>query len=422
MKRIIAAVLAFALFLSGCSQASPTQPETATVSNSDAVPLHVTKNAETESSSTATTFPGETSSEISAVEHIFSDFADPQFLQYVNDCVYAGLVDQFDSENYVIEGVESVYISQEYLDEVAYNSKANIFFGYTLEDIDKIYQGKAYVFTFGNDGTTAVQPFDDYDDTYEHVIKNVAVGTGVILVCVTVSIATGGAGLSPVSMVLAASAKTATAMALSSGTIGSLSAGIIEGIQSQNFDSAIKSAALAGSEGFKWGAISGAFIGGAQKVCAINRASKAIEGAREFAKGAVEIPDDVPAWRQAELRALNEQGGYEQLTYLNGEQVPFGTENATRPDIVRFLGDHIEAVEVKYYDLANPSCRNVMYKELEREVKDRIVNLPAGSTQSIVLDVTDRGFDTALIDTIKSKIWTKLADIYPNIPIKVVGL
>lgn len=422
MKRIIAAVLAFALFLSGCSQASPAQPETTAASNSGTVPLYVTEDAETGSSVIAATSQAEAPSEISTVEHTFSDYTDPQFLQYVNDCVYAGLVDQFDSENYVIEGVESVYISQEYLDEVAYNSKANIFFGYTLEDIDKIYQGRAYVFTLGSDGTTAVQPFDDYDDTYERVIKNVAVGTGVVLICVTVSIATGGAGLSPVSMVLAASAKNAAAMALSSGTIGSLSAGIIEGIQSQNFDAAIKSAALAGSEGFKWGAIAGAFIGGAQKVCAINRASKAVEGAHEFTKGTVDIPDDATAWRQAELRALNEQGGYEQLTYLNGKRVPFGTENATRPDIVRFHGDHIEAVEVKYYDLANPSCRNVMYKELEREVKDRIVNLPAGSTQSIVLDVTGRGFDAALVDTIKSKIWTKLADIYPNIPIKVVGL
>lgn len=30
-----------------------------------------------------------------------------------------------------------------------------------------------------------------YDDTYEQVIKNVAIGTGVILVCATVSVASG---------------------------------------------------------------------------------------------------------------------------------------------------------------------------------------------------------------------------------------
>ena len=299
MKKTIAILLVCVLLLSGCSQSAVTGP------------------------SDAADKPTNELVAIPSAEPVFIDFSDPALLQYVNDLVYAGLVEQFDSENYIVEGVESVYISQEYLDEVAYNSQSNIFFGYTLKDINELYQGNKYVFTLGEDGSTTVRPFEDYDDTYEQVIKNVAIGTGVILICVTVSVATGGAGLAPVSMVFAASAKTATTFALSSGAMGALSAGIIEGVRTQDFDAAMKAAALAGSEGFKWGAISGAFIGGAQEVCAINRATKAVEGAQEFAKGAVDIPADEPLWRQAELRALNEQGGYEQLTYLNGKQVPF---------------------------------------------------------------------------------------------------
>ena len=171
-----------------------------------------------------------------------------------------------------------------------------------------------------------------------------------------------------------------------------------------------------------WGAISGAIIGGATELSAIHRASKAVEGATEYAKGSVEIADDLPQWRQAELRALNETGGYEQLSYLNGEQVPFGTQGATRPDIVQVVGDHIEAIEVKYYNLESQASLSTLYSELEREVAARVANLPAGSTQKIILDVTGRGFSEATCNTVMSNIWNVLGDIYPNIPIEIVGL
>ena len=240
--------------------------------------------------------------------------------------------------------------------------------------------------------------------------------------CVTVSVVTGGAGLAPISMVFAASAKTATTFALSSSLIGGVSAGVVEGFQTKDFDAALKAAALGGSEGFKWGAISGALIGGASELSAIHRASTAVEGATEYAKGSIDIADDLPQWRQAELRALNETGGYEQLSYLNGQQVPFGTQGATRPDVVQLLGDHIEAIEVKYYNLESQASLGTLYSELEREVAARVANLPAGSTQRIILDVTGRGFTEATCNAVKTNIWKVLENIYPNIPIEIVGL
>ena len=140
------------------------------------------------------------------------------------------------------------------------------------------------------------------------------------------------------------------------------------------------------------------------------------------AKGTVEIADDLPAWRQAELRALNEYGGYEQLSYLKGEQVSAFTDGATRPDIVRNLGDHIEAVEVKFYNLDDPSSVRVLLKEIRREVTDRVLNLPHGSTQRIILDVTGRGFSETTCTNVVNEILTLLADVYPSIPIEIVGL
>lgn len=62
-------------------------------------------------------------------------------------------------------------------------------------------------------------------------------------------------------------------MALSGGVLGGVSAGVVTGIQTGDMDAAIKSAALAGSEGFKWGAITGAISGGASEAIALKGAT-----------------------------------------------------------------------------------------------------------------------------------------------------
>lgn len=150
----------------------------------------------------------------------FSSLNDEALTDYVEDAIYEELVSTLDSDKYYVENVSAVYISQEYIDELTHNSKSNIYFGYTLEDIDAQFQGTRYVFTLGEDGDTVVRPFEAYDDTYEQIIKNVAIGTGVILVCVTVSVVTAGVGAPAVSLIFATAAKTGTIMALSSGAIG----------------------------------------------------------------------------------------------------------------------------------------------------------------------------------------------------------
>ena len=203
----------------------------------------------------------------------FSGMNDPNLLRYTEDTIYENLVTALDSDEYFVENVSAIYISQEYIDELAYNSQANIYFGYTLQELSEQFQGKKYVFTLGDDGTTIVTEFEDYDDTYDRALKNVAIGTGVILVCVTVSVVSGGFGAPAVSMIFAASAKTGTVMALSGGSIGGISAGIVTGIQTGDMDQALKAAALAGSEGYKWGAFSGAVSGGIGQTVALKGAT-----------------------------------------------------------------------------------------------------------------------------------------------------
>lgn len=200
----------------------------------------------------------------------FDSLNDDKLNRYIEDYLYQELVSKLDDEKYYVENVKAIYISQEYIDELAFNSEPNIFFGYTLEEVDKAFKGKRYVFTLGEDSTTVVKEFEEYDDIYKKAIKNVAIGTGVILICVTVSLVTGGTGTAPaVNVVFATAAKTGTIAALSSGALGGVAAGIVTGIETGNMDEAIKNAAIAGSDGFKWGAITGVIAGGVGKLVSL---------------------------------------------------------------------------------------------------------------------------------------------------------
>lgn len=96
------------------------------------------------------------------------------------------------------------------------------------------------------------------------------------------------------------------------------------------------------------------------------------------------------------------------------------TQYATRPDVVRYNNGVLEAIEVKNYNLNSKTSRGTLYKELQRQIKDCVSNLPAGSTQRVVLDVKGRGYSDDLINAVINNIKVKCADIYPNIPVDIL--
>ena len=124
---------------------------------------------------------------------VFERLDDPAFLQYLEDSTYAYLEANIEGEDYIIEDIGAIYISQEYIDEVAYNTKANVYFGYTLAELNQTFEGRRYIFTFGDEGQTTVQEFEAFpDNTNTILLRNIAIGTGVILLRVTVSVITAG--------------------------------------------------------------------------------------------------------------------------------------------------------------------------------------------------------------------------------------
>ncbi len=325
MKRLLALVLSFTLLLSGCSTqqtAVATQSDEVIVSESSSSTADDSETASEETVSSEPTDISESETVQDSYELEFTGLSDADLLRYIEDSLYTSLIEELNSDQYFIDNVSSVYISNEYLEEVAYNSKSNIYFGYSLEELEEEFQGTHYIFTLGEDGTTTVEAFEDYDDTYDQILRNVAIGSGVILVCVTVSVVSGGVGApAAVTVIFAASAKSSAIFAASSAAFSGVASGIITGIQTQDFDEAIKAAALGASEGFKWGAISGAILGGVGEAVALHGAT--LNGLTMSEAAIIQQESGYPLDIIAEFHSLEEYYVYKeaglQTVMVNGK-------------------------------------------------------------------------------------------------------
>ena len=293
MKRVTALLLSIVMLLTGCGQLQSQPIET---SKSDIV-------TETEESTVKPVVREE-------VEPQYDSLDDEQLLAHIEDLVYRDTVASLNSDDYFVENVSAAYISKEYLDEVAFNSQSNIYFGYTLAELDGIFQGTKYIFTLSEDGTTTVQELQEINDvSTETMLKNVAIGTGVILVCVTVSVVSAGGSAPAVSMIFAASATTAQTFAISSAAFGGISAGVVRGIQTGNFNEAMEAAALGAAEGFKWGAISGAIIGGGSAAFLLKSATRSGLTMKEAAR--IQADSNFPIDVISQLHSMEEYSIYE---------------------------------------------------------------------------------------------------------------
>ena len=288
MKRIIALLLSIVMLLTGCGQVQPQS----TTSGNDVID---TKTAE------HTTEPVVWED----VEPQYKSLDDIQLLAHIEDLVYRDTIASLNSDEYFVEDVSAVYISKEYLEEVAFNSQSNVYFGYTLAELDEIFQGTKYIFTLNDSGSTTVKELEAIQDvSTETMLKNVAIGTGVILVCVTVSVVSAGVGAPAVSMIFAASATTAKTFAISSAAFGGISAGVVRGIQTGDFNEAMEAAAMGAIEGFKWGAISGAVIGGGSEAFLLKQATKSGLTMNEAAL--IQVDSNLPIDVISQMHSLDE--------------------------------------------------------------------------------------------------------------------
>ena len=244
MKKLIALILCFIIPLTGCTQPSSTEVDYEKIN--EIVPEFTTLN-------------------------------DKDLLAYIEDKVYEDAIASIDSDEYAIEEVQAIYVSKEYLEELQYNSESNIYFGYTAEEINKVFQGTKYVFTLGDNGETTVKELEEITETSnEKILKNLAIGTGVILVTVSaVPIATAVGAPAAVTTIIACSAKSAQVMAVSAGAFGGGVSAAVAGVKNKDLGAAAKAFVENGSEEFKFGAIVGSLSGAAGGAFRLHQGTKA---------------------------------------------------------------------------------------------------------------------------------------------------
>ncbi len=228
MYKMIAIILSCAMLLTACSvkeAGSPTDsPENAVETSANvSVAVQQDKHSEEYISSLG-----------------FTSLSDQKLTEYVENTVYSDLTEQLDNKAYRIEDVQATYVSKEYLEELAYNSRENVYFGYSLSELDQAFQGRKYVFTLGDDGQTTVKPVENAGESFDKVARTVAIGAGVILLSVTVVIL---ASNTPVRTILAASAKTAQKFAKSTGVLSEFSGELTKKVGEYIVDE-VKDAAL----------------------------------------------------------------------------------------------------------------------------------------------------------------------------------
>lgn len=242
MRRLIAGLLAVCLALTGCSGDVLTQDLTSPRSYE---------------------YPEE-----------YVSLEDAELAESLEEGIYDSLVAELDSDEYLVEEVEVAYVSQEYIEELSYNSLGNVFFGYSLEDVVDHFGDAPYVFT-AQDGHTVVREFVSYDETWDEIARNVAMGTGVIVILATVAVVAPAVGApQAVTAIFTFATKGAIVGAAIDAPVSGALAGIATGLETGDADEAIRSAALAASEGYRSGAIIGAATGGLTELAWLRDASR----------------------------------------------------------------------------------------------------------------------------------------------------
>lgn len=204
----------------------------------------------------------------------YASLDDPELVESLEEGVYESLVSELDSDEFLVEEVEAIYVSQEYIEELNYNSLGNVFFGHSLEDVIDHFGDTPYVFTAQN-GQTVVREFVSYDDTWDEVARNVAMGTGVIVVLATVTVVAPAVGApQAITAIFTFATKGAIVGAAIEAPVSGAVAGITTGLETGDADEAIRSATLAASEGYKTGAIIGAATGALAEASFLRSATK----------------------------------------------------------------------------------------------------------------------------------------------------
>ena len=298
----------------------------------------------------------------------FESLSDEGLLQYVEDMVYATFNQSLQSETYIFKNVTATYVSKEEVDELENDPDLGIYFGYSFEEIDEHIDRVEYVITAGDEGKAYADELEEFGDSFNTVVQDVATDNGVVLVNATVSYVQSDIDKDTYTIIFACSAEDPEAVALSADVISGTFISYISGKAAGNVRDHFKSSVFYPQEGFKWGAYAAIL-------------PSRDENPLQFEKGA-QTESSVPSLRESIEYVLSTYGGEENISFYDREEVNMRTMGATRPDVtVRNPDGTIEAIEVVNTELGSVRIRRALYMLLEQKVRTRVRDLPEDATQ-----------------------------------------
>jgi hypothetical protein len=408
MKKFIIAMLAVVLAVSGCSSSKTNDLE------------KTDETTEVEDNIVGY--------EIDSEEIYYAGGQDSTFFQGLQDEILMYIEGFFDNEDYQIGNIETTYYSNEYLEELEYNSKENNYFGYTLKELDAYFEATPYVFTLDDEGSVEVVSFEQYDDTWKKTIRNnMGVGAGVIAVDVTLGLVGAATGNVWLTLTFFGAAKEGTKLALVySAVTGVLNTAITQ-VMTGDTELAFQNGLVGASESFKYGAVIGSIAGGLSAgLNALEAGDEVIEaesalsvnelGESTLSKEAETLSNACPAdgsafsWRESELYAEEVYGGEAQVVFKDGVEVSANLAGATRPDVYIEEDGIKMAIEVKNYDLSTVKNINNLIYDLRKEMPNRIANMASDVVQILVLDTRCRNYEEGVLEYAIEKVEKAMAD------------
>lgn len=108
-----------------------------------------------------------------------------------------------------------------------------------------------------------------------------------------------------------------------------------------------------------------------------------------------DVPDR-PTWQQSEADALSGTDYAKQKSFIDGEEVPYGTKGSVRPEGYK----NGASLEVKNYNLVNKNGANNLINNVSKQINQRLDNLPSGTMQNIVVDIRGQNVSTETINKV----------------------
>ena len=111
-----------------------------------------------------------------------------------------------------------------------------------------------------------------------------------------------------------------------------------------------------------------------------------------------------PTWRQSEIDAKTNYPDYsEQISFLDGREVSYGTKGSVRPDYYK-TGS---SVDIKNYNVETVSGRNNLANNIAKQYYQRNAHLPQRTKQSVMIDVRGQNVSNAELEALYNSVIEK---------------